>query len=196
MLISAPAHAEQVIRLPDESARAAAQAKLEAFNQTLLSHPSATAVLQQWCDARGPSPAPRIVARRVRGVEKPADAEVRARLGLADGEPVKYRRVELVCGERVLSEADNWYRPGRLTPEMNRLLDETETPFGVAAGALGFSRRNLSAVLLFRPGEGRGPLIIPPEVLRQSALLSTADGEPLALVVETYTAEVLRGGAP
>ena len=196
MLISAAVHAEQVIAPADDTARASVQARLEAFNQNLLDHPSATAVLQRWCDAQGPQPAPRIVARRVTGVRKAADAQVRARLGVGPSEPVEYRRVQLACGERVLSEADNWYRPARLTPEMNRLLAETETPFGVVARSLGFTRRNLTATLLFRPAEGQGPMIVPPEILRQSALLATPDGVPLALVVETYTAEVLRGCKP
>ncbi len=192
MLISAPAYAEQVPRLADDAARAAAQKRLEAFNLALLGHPSATAVLQRWCDANTPEPTPQIVARRVSAVHKPADAQVRALLQAEADEPVAYRRVELVCGERVLSQDDNWYRPGRLTAEMNRLLEETETPFGVAAGGLGFGRRNLSATLLFRPVDGHGPMTVPREVLRQSALLATADGAPLALVVETYTSEVLK----
>jgi len=196
MFISAPAYAEPTIRLGDDAARAQAQARLEAFNANLLAHHSATAVLQQWCDGEGPAPAPRIVARQVKGLAKPADEQVRALLRVDAATPVKYRRVQLVCGDRVLSEADNWYLPLRLTPEMNRLLDETETPFGVAAGPLGFGRSNLAATLLFHPAGGQGPMIVPAEVLRQSALLSTPDGAPLALVVETYTAEVLRRSAP
>lgn len=192
MLMSAPAYAEQVPRLADDAVRAAAQKRLEAFNQALLDNPSATAVLQQWCDANNGASVPRIAARRVRGVQKAADAQVRALLQAAPDEAIAYRRVELVCGERVLSQADNWYRPGRLTAEMNRLLEETDTPFGVAARALGFTRRNLSANLLFRPIDGRGPIKPPREVLRQSALLATPDGAPLSLVVETYTCEVLK----
>lgn len=196
MLISPPASAEQLVRPSDDAARAQAQARLEAFNQNLLAHPSATAVLQQWCDAQGQGPAPRITARRVPGVHKEAGPEIRSQLGVEAAEPLSYRRVELICGDRVLSQADNWYRPGRLTTEMNRQLEETETPFGVVAGALRFTRRNLSAVLLFKPAEGQGPLVVPPQILRQSARLETPDGQPLALVVETYTAEVLKGREP
>jgi len=45
---------------------------------------------------------------------------------------VKYRRVQPSCGDHILSEADNWYVPRRLTPEMNRLLETTDVPFGRA----------------------------------------------------------------
>ena len=192
ILSSAPAQAEPVLRLGDQAARLEMQARLEQFNANLLHHHSATAVLQAWCDSHGGGPAPQIVARRIRGVEKPADANVRAILQVDATEIVRYRRVELVCGDQVLSEADNWYRAGRLTPEMNRLLDETNTPFGVVASPLGFTRRNLSATLLFNPATAQVPVAVPLQVLRQSAVLATPDGAPLSLVVETYTREILR----
>ena len=192
MLSSAPARAEPVLRLNDHAARLEAQARLERFNANLLGHHSATAVLQAWCDAQGARPAPPIVARRVPGVDKPADASVRAILQAGPAEVVRYRRVQLACGDQVLSEADNWYRAGRLTPEMNRRLDETDAPFGVVAAPLGFARRNLSATLLFNPAAAKGPVAVPPQVLRQSAVLATPDGAPLSLVVESYTREILR----
>ena len=37
--------------------------------------------------------------------------------GIGPDEPVAYRHVRLRCGDHVLSEADNWYVPSRLTPE-------------------------------------------------------------------------------
>ena len=48
-----------------------------------------------------------------------------------------------MCGSVVLSEADNWYVPSRLTPEMNRLLDTTDAPFGRVVQAVHFRRRTL-----------------------------------------------------
>ncbi len=192
LLWSASALAQADFRLGDDAARREAQAQLEQLNENLLHHDSATAVLQHWCDAHGRRPAARIVARRVVGAEKPAAADVRASLRAGASEPIRYRRVQLVCGEQVLSEADNWYRPGQLTREMNRLLDETETPFGVAVAPLGFTRGSRSAILLFQPASGHGPVVAPKAVLRQSAVLATADGAPISLVVETYTREVLR----
>ena len=50
-----------------------------------------------------------------------------------------------------LSEADNWYVPGRLTEEMNHLLEETEAPFGKVVAALHPFRRTFETKLLWSP---------------------------------------------
>jgi hypothetical protein len=176
-------------------------AQLQTLNSDLLSHDSATAVLQALCDRREPG-APRIRARHV-AVEDSAEtlASVRRDLKAASNEAVRHRRVELVCGEAVLSHADNWYLPGRLTGEMNRALETTQTPFGVAVRALAFQRRTLSAKLLFeplppgweaRPAATFEAAVAPPaEVLQHRAVLQTPDGRPFSLLVETYTDKVL-----
>jgi len=57
------------------------------------------------------------VARLDRDADKPASPEQRRRLQVGDAEPVRYRHVRLACGDHVLSEADNWYLPGRLAPD-------------------------------------------------------------------------------
>jgi hypothetical protein len=102
--------------------RLEALALLETLNADLLAHDSATLTLERWCaDHRLADPA-RIVAERVSGADKPASAEVRAALDAKPDEPLSYRRVRLKCGGHVLSEADNWYVPSRLTPEMNHML--------------------------------------------------------------------------
>src|SRR5206468_6140537 len=116
--------------------RVEALALLETLNADLLSHPSATLTLERWCGAHHLAPEARIVGRLVRGADKPLPPEDRKRLAVSDSGPVRYRRVQLFCGGRLLSEADNWYVPGRLTQEMNRLLDETDTPFGRAVQPL------------------------------------------------------------
>lgn len=184
-------------------ARLAALAQIQQLNADLLSHDSATATLQHWCDAHGDAPGLKIAAERVRGQDRPAGPEVRAALGAGPDEPLAYRRVRLACGTRVLSEADNWYRPQRLTAEMNRRLAETDTPFGVVVKPLDYRRRTLSAELLWRPlppdWETRprpadipgAVLTIPHELLRHRAVLSTPDGTPFSLVAETYTREIL-----
>ena len=82
-------------------------ALIETLNAELLSHDSATLTLERWCaDHRLADPA-RIVAERVRDVEKPATAEIRAALDVKPDEPLGYRRVRLKCGDRLSSEADN-----------------------------------------------------------------------------------------
>jgi len=180
--------------------RLEALALIETLNADLLSHDSATLTLERWCaDHRLADPA-RIVAERVHDVDKPATAEVRAALDVKPDEPLGYRRVRLKCGDHVLSEADNWYAPARLTPEMNHVLETTDTPFGKAVAALHFRRHTLSADLLWRPlpagwemgaAAPQDPLAVPEHVLEHRAVLSTPDGEPFSEVVETYTGEVL-----
>lgn len=170
---------------------------LQTLNADLLSHPSATLTLEHWCGMHRLASDNRIHAERVLGQDKPADAAIRQDLGVGPDTLVRYRRVRLSCGTHVLSEADNWYVPSQLTPEMNRLLDETDTPFGRAVLGLGFTRRTIDAALLWqplqagwemqpRPAGATGTLVVPDAVLRHRGLLTTAAGHPFCEVVETY----------
>lgn len=176
-------------------------AELQALNSELLSRPSATAVLQAMCDRRDPA-SPRIRARRIQVPDNlRAAGAARRQLGAGASEPVRHRRVELMCGEVVLSRADNWYLPARLSQQMNTTLETTERPFGVVVAPLRFQRRTLSARLLFQPlppgWEAEDPSVFdspvatPPEVLQHRAVLQTPDGRPFALLVETYSDQVL-----
>src|SRR5262249_22630523 len=126
-------------------------ALLETLNAELLSHPSATLTLERWCGQHRMAGETKVVARLIRGAEKALDADGRKRLAISETEPARYRHVQLYCGDKLLSEADNWYLPSRLTPEMNRLLDETDTPFGKAVKDLDFRRETLSSTLLWSP---------------------------------------------
>ncbi len=204
LLKVAPALADEPKPWPSTfSGRLEALALLETLNADLLAHDSATLTIERWCAAHRLADPPRILAERVSDVVKPASPEVRAALDVKPDDPLGYRRVRLKCGDHVLSEADNWYVPARLTPEMNHVLDTTDTPFGKAVAALHFRRHTLSADLLWRPvPEGwemsavaaqdeREPLAIPDHVLEHRAVLSTPDGEPFSEVVETYTGDVL-----
>jgi hypothetical protein len=140
----------------------------------------------------------------VQGVERPASAEQRARLGVGDTEPVRYRHVQLRCGDRVLSEADNWYVPGRLTAEMNRLLDATDTPFGRAVQPLAPYRRTLEVRMLWAPlpegwerqprqavAAAEVPLTIPDALFEHRAVLYTRDHAPFSEVHEVYQRELV-----
>ncbi len=180
-------------------ARVELLALLQTLNAELLSHDSATLTLERWCgDHRLADPA-RIVAQRVSGADKPATADVRALLKVSGDEPLRYRHVRLMCGAHVLSEADNWYVPARLTADMNRELDTSDAPFGKVVKSLGFQRRTLAAELLWEPlprgWELSPPTIfdaasIPHEVLRHRAVLCSAEQQPFSAVVETYTSEL------
>jgi chorismate-pyruvate lyase len=185
------------------TARLEALALLQTLNAELLSHDSATLTLDRWCAAHQLASPARIVAERVDSAYRAPMDEQRQLLDVNATEPIRYRKVRLVCGGHVLSEADNWYVPARLTPEMNRVLDTTDTAFGRAVEALNFRRRTLSAKLLWSPlpqdwemgaplpEQRAATLTIPHEVLEHRAVLTLPDGTPFSEVVEIYTGEVL-----
>lgn len=160
---------------------ACAPAPLSQFRQTLAAQDSATAALGQWCAARRLADPVRITAMPVLGGVTIAPDEVPALLALKPGDALGYRHVRLTCGDKVLSEAHNWYARARLTDDMNRTLDTTATPFGKAVAALRFTRERL--------GEARGAAFGCPRgtVLSHRARLLLPDRRPLAYVVECYT---------
>ncbi len=194
---------------PDTPAtRVEALALLQTLNADLLSNDSATLTLDRWCAAHKMASPAKIVAERVHDTDKEPTPEVRQLLGVGPNEPIKYRHVRLHCGIHMFSEADNWYVAARLTPDMNKVLDTTDTPFGRAVEDLHFRRRTLSARLLWSPlPEGwalqrafaripLGPLKLPAEIIQHRAVLSLPDGTPFSALVETYTGEVLDFPAP
>lgn len=174
---------------------------LQSLNADLLSHDSATATLEHWCSVHHLAEPPVVVAERITGMELPPTPEQRRELRVSDTQTVRHRRVRLRCGKVVLSEADNWYVPDRLTPQMNRLLDQTDTPFGKVVKPLGFHRHTLAVTLLWRPlpegwehihaSPSSGRLALPEHLLQHRALLQLSDGTPISEVVETYTREVM-----
>lgn len=189
-------------------ARAQALALLQTFNAELLSHPSATRVLERWCRTYRMATPARIVAVHSGAADKPLPPDMRAVLGIGPKEPVNYRHVALTCGTHVLSEADNWYVPARLTAAMNRTLERTEAPFGKVVAPLRFRRHRLSSQLLWSPLPADWALAPPPaahpgdalsmphDLLRHRAVLVDGHGRPFSLVVETYTRAVLDVPAP
>jgi hypothetical protein len=179
-------------------ARVELLALLQTLNADLLSHASATLTLERWCSDHRLAEPPRILVRRTLDAARAIPDELRSRLG-ADAGPIRYRHVQLTCGERVLSEADNWYLAGALTPAMNERLDTTDEPFGKIVQPLGFERRTLSADLLWSPLPAgwemksdsalsvAPPLRIPHSVLRHRAILYTSNGVAFSALEETYT---------
>ena len=180
-------------------------ALLQSLNGELLAGSSATRTLEEWCGEHRMADDPKIVATRVTEVRKEPSAEQLARLAVNDASELRYRRVELRCGAHVLSVADNWYVPARLTPEMNALLETTGTPFGKAVQPLRPYRRTVSVTMLWAPlppgwEQQQRPrcrrcrsrmLAIPTDVFEHRAVLYTAEHVPFSEVVETYQSELL-----
>lgn len=179
-----------------------AYAVLQTLNANLLGSKSATRVLQAWCEDHQMADKPVINAIRDTSLNKEASPEVRNMLQATAGDLIAYRRVKLYCGIHVLSEADNWYLPERLTPEMNNLLTNTDTPFGAAVRGLNFYRKTEKVDLLWQPlpknweqkkrilSGRKSALFIPDQVLQHQAILFSDKNIPFSFVVETYTNEI------
>lgn len=177
-------------------------ALLNELDATLLSTASATRTLEDWSMRHHLAPTPIVRAICQQTLPRPCPAALRDALRLpADAAPdiLRYRHVRLMCGNLTLSDAENWYLPSRLTAEMNRELDTTETPFGRVTAPLAFTRRLVQAERVWSPlplgwelaplptGSDQ-PLAFPPVLFRHHAVLSRQDGTPISAVIESYTA--------
>lgn len=160
-------------------------APVEGLERMLASHDSATAALEQWCQQQGLANPARVVAQQMPGQLVGEPADLRALLDVNAKEVLGSRHVHLACGGRLLSQAQNWYVPARLTAEMNAALASTTTPFGKVATPLGFRRE------LIETRRGAGPDCPAGTVLFQRAILRLPDGRPLAHVLECYAASAL-----
>jgi hypothetical protein len=200
-----PLHAQEAPPWPDTfTARLEALALIQTLNAEILGSRSATLTLENWCRSHRLAEEPRILAHIVTGVSKVPTAEQLQRLDVTEQDEVKYRKVQLRCGTQVLSEADNWYVPGRLTPEMNRILETTDTPFGRAVESLEPYRRTFAVKLLWAPlpdgweresatlpdGADRA-LAIPAALFEHRAVLYTRDHKPFSEVSEVYQRQIL-----
>lgn len=200
----AAVHAQQIEWRDTYVSRVEVLALLQSLNAGILAGSSATRTLEDWCREHDMADDPKIVARRLPDVRKEPSAEQLQRLEVRDASEVRYRRVELRCGAHVFSEADNWYVPGRLTPEMNTLLETTGTPFGRAVQPLHPYRRTIAVTMLWTPlprgweqrerppgPRRRRTLLVPREVFQHRAVLYTAEHVPFSEVVETYQSGLL-----
>jgi chorismate-pyruvate lyase len=161
-------------------------ALVRTLNAELLASRSATQTLEKWCGDHRLAPEPTVVAHRIREIDKPADPDQRRRLQVTPDEQVTYRRVRLQCGTRVLSEADNWYVPARLTADMNRQLETTDTSFGTVVRPLEPTRRTLAVTMLWSGG-----LPVPAALFAHRAVLYTRDQVPFSEVYEVYQRALL-----
>ena len=171
-----------------ETRRAAAQ--LTRFEAALAAEPSATHALEGWCGLLTGSDHTAITAQMVPGENAPRPTGLAGLLGVSPATPLAYRHVRLSCRIGTLSEAHNWYVPARLTPEMNAALAQTDTPFGRVVAPLHFTREALTSK------RGRGVACPAHTILTNRALLRLPNGQPLALVVDCYTARNLARPVP
>ena len=205
LLAGALARAQDLPAWPDTfESRVQALALIQTLNAEILGSRSATATLERWCSDHKLAESPAIVATLMRNVSRPATPEQRGHLQVTERDTVTYRHVRLRCGDRMLSEADNWYVPGRLTAEMNRLLETTDTPFGRAVQPLEPYRQTFSATLLWSPlpdgwerpastlpAATNHALVVPDKLFEHRAILYTRDHVPFSEVDEIYQRQIL-----
>lgn len=186
-LSATDSNASAPLQAPPGQQRIASAALVEVLHQRVLTGQSATATLESWCAEHGLAEQARVRAVRVHGQDKPAPADVLQALGADASTPLRYRRVQLACGSRVLSEADNWYLPDHLSPAMNQVLDTTDEPFGRVVGPLGFQRQTVTDQTFWPPrGEGDHGVI-----LEVRALLRDRQQQPFSYVIESYLTQAL-----
>lgn len=180
----------------DPRTRARLEAAIAALNARLLATASATRALEEWCAGHAGRRTVAIVAEPASGPDLPVPAAVHDELRPADGETIAYRRVRLILDAAVLSEADNWYLPTRLTRDMVRRLDTTDAPFGKIVAALNFTRETLGVERLWQPldakPESDGRLEAPPVLFTHRALLRAPDGRAFSEVRESYRRDLLK----
>ena len=180
---------------------------IQSFNVRLLSSSSATATLEKWCGDHRLTQQPKIIANRIKSIDKIPSIETRQRLNVDNNELVLFRHVELSCGEHILSEADNWYVPSRLPPEINKMLEQSDVPFGKAIGSLKPVRKTFYSQQLWSPlpenwemndvsnnADKISALSFYPAhfILEHRALVLSQDQKPLSEVDEKYTDEILK----
>lgn len=161
-LLLAPAQADDAV------------GRLEA---QLTAAPSATQFLTEKCASLKLASPAVIHAERDKDMALQAGPDIRQLLDAGPDTRLGYRRVKLTCGSHVLSEADNWYVPDRLTPDMNHALETTDVPFGTVVKPLNFHRKTIRMEALTEPAHS----------LRVTAQLVTGKGQPFSVVIENYS---------
>jgi uncharacterized membrane protein/chorismate-pyruvate lyase len=197
--------AQDVPAWPDTyTRRVEVLALLQTLNARILAGPSSTTALEIWCREHHLAEDAGIVADVIRERYTAPSTEQLQRLDVAGESDVKYRRVRLRCGTRVLSQADNWYVPARLTADMNRQLDTTDAPFGRVVAPLQPYRRTFSDTMLWSPlptawelGGAVEPdavgrtIDMPTALFEHRAVLYARDNRPFSEVHETYQRDIL-----
>jgi uncharacterized protein YjiS (DUF1127 family) len=177
-----------------------AAALVRELSDHLLHASTATEALHAWCVAHGISAGPITAVKQRPDRRRYADDDVLDELRPERHERIAYRCVRLVRGLVVLSEADNWFIPERLPPEVRSALAATDMPFGAAIARLRPSRRTYSVRFpelstASEAGTGGCPAGLSPStpILEHKAVVLDQNRQPLSVVSERYCAALLSG---
>tara|TARA_B100000378_G_scaffold216918_1_gene180043 strand:- start:1031 stop:1399 length:369 start_codon:yes stop_codon:yes gene_type:complete len=112
---------------------------------------------------------------------------LRRALQLKASDRIQLRHVRLRCNGHILSIARLWYVPSRLPASMEASLQQTGKPFGTVVAPMHLNRQSAGSSSAWFPKAGGPTVKTPPRTLfSQRALMSRADGLPIAYVVEDY----------
>ena len=198
--LSATGLALALITSPDvaparQAETAQSLAEVSALRDEIGKAASATAVLDRWCVSHHMAPEGAVIAEKIANKPVSATAQLRRTLRLKEWDRVQ-RHVRLRCGGHILSVARLWYVPARLPASMEASLQQTGTPFGKVIAPLHLNRQSAGSSSAWLPKGGGPTAKTPPRILfLQRALMSRADGLPIAYVVEDYQRGLL-GSAP
>jgi hypothetical protein len=192
-------------------ARLEALALIQTINGEILASTSATLTLERWCRDHGLAEPALVTAHQIANGTAMPTAALRRDLQIDAHEVLRYRRVRLSCGAHVLSIADNWYVPGRLTADMNHQLDSTLTPFGKVIRPLMPYRQTIGVRMLWsplradwaraQPGaatsvSGTRQLALPAALFEHRAIVYLPGRRPVAEVDEVYQRGLLAFAQP
>lgn len=192
LTLSAAGLASAFITSPEVAAArqaAAAQSvpEISALRDEIGKSASATTVLDRWCVSHHMAPAGAVIAEKIANKTVPVTARLRRMLQLEARDRLQLRHVRLRCNGHILSVARLWYVPSRLPPSMETSLQQTDTPFGRVVAPMHLDRKSAGSSSSWLPHGGRPAAKKPPRVVfSQRALMSRADGLPIAYVVEDY----------
>lgn len=175
-------------------AEESALTQIRMLNEALLAGHSATLVLDAWCAHNGMAQAGAVRVEKISaGRLARIPTGVHKALAVERGGDILHRRVRLMCGAHILSEADNWFVPARVTPAMRDTLATTDTSFGRVVAPLNFIRRPLSLRMIATSATIRAAAaqLTGFDLFAHDAVLMLPDGRPLAYVRETYKSGAL-----
>jgi chorismate-pyruvate lyase len=175
-------------------------ALIQELSRRLCNTPTATATLFAWCEEHRLSSGPVTVICRCRCQAPAVARDVLTELKPLPREPVAYRSVQLVRGGLPLVDAENWFIPHRLSPDMRDALEATDIPFGDLIAPLSPMRRTLSVRAREFPVEIPVSHLLetqrveqqhPEAILRIDAVVISGSGLPLAYVRENFRPELI-----
>ncbi|EZP70697.1 hypothetical protein BV96_02994 [Sphingomonas paucimobilis] len=185
--LTAPLIADPGIAAARPAATVQSIAEISTLREEIGRAASATQVLDRWCASHHMAPAGAVIAEKIANKPVSATAQLRRALQLDASDRVQLRHVRLRCNGHILSVARLWYVPSRLPAFMEASLQQTDAPFGKIVAPLHLDRKSAGSSSACLPKGGGPTAKTPPRILfSQRALMSRADGLPIAYVVEDY----------